>query len=370
VVVLSAALAAVALASSTDFIEPRTSPAVAGDEPVSVATADLDDDGDADLAVANHGSDDVTILKNSGRGKFFQRANSPEAAGSGPEAVAAADLDGDGDADLAVANQDSNDVTILKNHGHARFAEPATSPVAAGSHPFSVAAADLDADADADLAVADFGSDEVTILENNGHGEFTEAASIPEVLSAGPEALTAVDLDGDGDRDLAVANDLSNDVTILKNDGAADFTQPASSPEAVGEFPRALAAADLDGDGDADLAVANYFGAVTILRNNGAANFNEPETSPEPVGFGPDAVAAADFDGDNKPDLAVANNNSNDVTILRNDGRDDFTAPETSPERAGSHPGSVAAADLDGDGDADLAVANIGLDDVTILKNR
>jgi hypothetical protein len=336
-----------------------------------VAAADLDGDGDADLAVANHGSDNVTILKNSGRGKFIQRANSPEAAGSGPEAVAAADLDGDGDADLAVANDDSNDVTILKNHGHARFTEAATSPVAAGSHPFSVAAADLDGDADADLAVADFGSDDVTILKNNGRGEFTEGASIPEVLSAGPEALTAVDLDGDGDRDLAVANYSSNDVTILKNDGGADFSQPASSPEAVGEFPYDLAAADLDGDGDADLAVANYFGDdVTILKNDGAADFSQPASSPELVGSGPDAVVAADFDGDNKPDLAVADNHSNNVTILKNNGHARFTAPETSPERVGSHPGSVATADLDGDGDADLAVANIGSDDVTILKNR
>ena len=98
-----------------------------------------------------------------------------------------------------------------------------------------------------------------------------------------------------------------------------------------------------------------------------AQDFEEPATSPEPAGDGPNSVAAADLDGDSKLDLATANVDSDDLTILLGDGTGDFTPATTSPEPAGNAPRSVAAADLDGDDDIDLAVANASSDDVTIL---
>ena len=72
--------AGAALAASTDFLEPASSPETAGMTPVAVAAADLDGDADADLAVATLGSDDVTILKNNGAGNFFEPTPSPEPA--------------------------------------------------------------------------------------------------------------------------------------------------------------------------------------------------------------------------------------------------------------------------------------------------
>jgi hypothetical protein len=373
VVLIAVTASAAALAASTNFYQPASSPEAAGTYPASITAADLDGDGDADLAVANYGSNDVTILKNNGAGKFKQPASSPVAAGANPISVAAADLDGDGDSDLAVANQFSNDVTILKNNGAGKFKQPAAGPVAAGDGPASVAAADLDGDGDSDLAVANNVSNDVTILKNNGAGKFKQPASSPVAAGSAPISIAAADLDatGDGDRDLAVANFGSNDVTILKNNGAGDFSQPGSSPEAVGANPISVAAADLDGDGDRDLAVANASSnEVMILQNAGAGDFSQPGSSPEAAGSYPISVAAADLDGDDDSDLAVANLGSNDVTILKNSGAGDFSQPGSSPEAAGTTPYSIAAADLDGDGDRDLGVANFGSDDVTILKNR
>ncbi len=340
--------------------------------PLSVAAGDLDGDGDADLAVANLGSDDVTILKNNGAGNFFEPTSSPEPGGDEPASVAAADFDGDGDVDLVVGNQASDDLTFMRNSGTANFVQPATSPEASGANPVSVAPADFDHDGDADLAITNnVASGAVTILKNNGLGNFNQPGSSPEAAGSNPASVAAGDLDGDLDPDLAVANISSGNVTILKNNGNGNFNQPASSPEAVGSSPLSVAAADLDGDLDLDLAVANFNDAnVTILKNTGAGNFSQPASSPEFVGLQPSSVAAADFDGDGDVDLAVTNSGAATVTILENAGNANFTQPATSPEGAASGAYASAVADFDADTDFDLAITNYGAGNVTILKSR
>jgi hypothetical protein len=175
-----AGLPGTALAASLNFVEPASSPEATGAGPHGVAAADLDGDGDRDLAVVNLSAGNVTILKNKGNGNFFQPATSPEAGlGSFPDYIVAADLDGDGDQDLAVANQESDNVTILKNNGTGNFHQPASSPEAAGDAPVALAAADIDGDADADLAVANATSNDITILKNKGKGNFLRPALEP-----------------------------------------------------------------------------------------------------------------------------------------------------------------------------------------------
>jgi hypothetical protein len=351
------------------FRESQSSPVAVGDYPYGLVAADLDGDGDQDLAVSNFGTDNVTILRNNGSGKFTQPASSPVAVGDGPKDIVAADLDGDGDQDLAVSNAYSNTVTILRNNGSGKFAQSASSPVAVGDRPYAIVAADLDGDGDQDLAVPNISSDNVTILLNNSSGQFTPASS-PVSVGHNPNHIVAADLDGDGDQDLAVTI-YSDNVTILRNHGSGKFTQSASSPVMVGDNPIAIAAADLDGDGDQDLAVSNvYSHNVTILRNNGSGKFAQSASSPVAVGDRPFAIVAADLDGDGDQDLAVSKVYSHNVTILRNNGSGRFTQPASSPVAVGDKPFAIAAADLDGDGDQDLAVANGSSDNVTILEHE
>jgi hypothetical protein len=294
----------------------------AGSFPDALAAADLDGDADQDLAVANQVSNDVTILRNNGAGAFNERPTSPEAAGMIPAAVTTADLDGDGDQDLAVANatEPTGTVTILRNNGAGNFTEPASSPEVVGDKAISVAAADFDGDHDQDLAVANQQSGNVSILLNRGHGNFDPAATSPEPAGTFPQGVAVIDLEGDHDPDLAITNQGSSNITLLRNNGHASFSEPPSSPVPVGARPLAPAAvADFEGDGDQDLAEPNIDDDdVTVLRSNGHGSFGEPATSPEGVGDGPISIAAADFDGDLDPDLATANENVSTVTILRN----------------------------------------------------
>src|SRR5262249_39531317 len=128
-----------------------------------------------------------------------------------------------------------------------------------------------------------------------------------------PFAVAVGDVNGDGKPDLAVANYLDGTVSVLLNTtppGGAIPTFSAQQTFGAGLSPQAVAVKDLNGDGKPDLALADYGGQVSVLLNTtpqgapvsafaGRQNFA--------VGGGASAVTAADFDGDGKPDLAIAN---------------------------------------------------------------
>jgi hypothetical protein len=298
-----------------------------------VAVGDFNGDGKLDLAVANYTSGDVTILLGDGSGGFTEAAGSPVRVGANPVSVAVGDFNGDGKPDLAVANSISDNVTILLGDGTGGFSQPAGSPLGLGGEPSSVAVGDFNGDGKPDLAVANLNSNNVTILLGDGSGGFINALGSPVGAGNGPFSVAVGDFNGDGKLDLAVANfnegSSAGNVTILLGDGSGGFTEAAGSPVGVGFEVPSVAVGDFNGDGQPDLAVANegqfdnncgcfVYGNVTILLGDGSGSFSQPAGSPVSAGSGPDSVAVGDFNGDGKPDLAVANYSSGNVTILIN----------------------------------------------------
>jgi hypothetical protein len=171
--------------------------------------------------------------------------------------------------------------------------------------------------------VANSGSNNVSVLLNNGDGTFQEAVNYG--AGDGPNSVFAVDLDGDGDSDLAVANYGSDNVSVLLNNGDGTF-QPAVNYGA-GYRPNSVFAVDLDGDGDNDLSVANSYG-VSVLMNNGDVTFQTAVNYG--AGYRPNSVFAVDLDGNGDNDLAVVNENSDNVSILIN--LSSATGVDNSPE--------------------------------------
>ena len=371
----------------------------------TLTVADFNGDGVPDLAVCplSFSAEGITILLGKGGGVFGpQPASYPVA--HQPEFVAVGDFNRDGKADLAVADKNSNTVSILLNNGAGGF--QARVDYAVLKQPECVAVGDFNGDGKPDLAVADFGSDAVSILLGNGDGTFRPAVNYELGGSFNPVSVVVADFNGDGKLDLAIGR-KGVEVSVLLGNGDGTF-QPAVS-YSMGSRPSNyftyVAVGDFNGDGKPDVAaVTNY--AIYVLPGNGDGTFGPPVFT----GAGDDSfqnqVTVADFNGDGMPDLLfggliylgngdgtfrygaylssnqtaavgdfngdgkldVAIINFGPIAIFLGDGAGTFSPAGTF--FGGDSPGFPAVGDFNGDGKPDLAVANgDGFDNITVLIN-
>ncbi len=325
---------------------------VVGSRPISAASADFDDDGNQDLAVANLDSSSVSVLLGNGAGGFSPAVDYPAPS---PSSVAVGDFDGDGKADLATASNDPASVSVLLGDGVGGFA----AAVVVGDEPGSVTVGDLNGDGNSDLVVANPTANRISILLGDGAGGFAGAGAYE--VGTEPLSMTVNDFDGDGKADLAVANSSSGTVSVLMGDGAGGFGTAVDLP--VGNTPFAVGSGDLDADGDVDLAVANFVSDdVSLLLGDGAGGF--APASNVGVGDGPNGVAIGDLTGDGHPEVVASNWGAGSISVLVRHEPEGWASVEY---RAGARAVSPVLADLNGDDLQDLAVANIESSTVSVL---
>jgi hypothetical protein len=357
----------IAFANKQDF--------TTGSYPYSVSIGDIDGDGKPDLAVANASSNTVSVIRNtSSSGTISFAAKVDFTTGSYPISVSIGDIDGDGKPDLAVANYSSSTISVIRNtstSGTVSFA--AKVDFTTSTNPFSVSIGDIDGDGKPDLAVANAGSSTVSVLLNTStSGTVHFAAKVDFTTGAYPESISIGDIDGDGKPDLAVANGGSNTVSVIRNTSTSGTVSFAAKVDfTTGTAPISVRIGDIDGDGKPDLAVANQSSnTVSVFLNTstlGTISFASKVDFT--TGATPVSVSIGDIDGDGKPDLAVVNNGTTTVSVFRNTstsgivsfaGKLDFTT--------GTIPHSVSIGDIDGDGKPDLAVANGSSNTVSVIR--
>jgi len=152
---------------------------------------------------------------------------------------------------------------MMLNNGDGTFQTPVNYE-SGGEYPLSVSSTDLDGDNDNDLAVANYDSNSITIFINNGNGSFQAAVSFDVGADLG--ILYSSDFDNDNDNDIAVANVHSRTVSVLSNIGGGSFQAPVTYE--VGSGPWGIFSCDFDGDDYDDLVVTNrYSDNVSILLN-------------------------------------------------------------------------------------------------------
>lgn len=290
------------------------------------------------------------------------------AVGTGPRGICTGDFNGDGKADLATVNVTTDDVSVLIGIGNGTF-QPAVS-YPAGTDPSGVCAADVNDDGDIDLAVSNFISDDISIFLGKGDGTFEAAVNYTVGVDGnGPRAIVAAELNGTGLIDLAVANEWGDSVAVLINNDDGTFLAPVLYSVGVAAVPMAIFSADFDGLNGNDLVVANSgpdSSNVAVLLNTGGGTFAAPVTYA--TDLSPRSVSSADLDGNGSFDLAVVNTTNHKWSALLNEGGGTFAAAVTYP--AGSTPRAIDIVDLDGDTFADVVVANAVSNNVSIYINQ
>ena len=232
-----------------------------------------------------------------------------------------------------------------------------------------MAVADFNLDGRADIAVGNSDAT-ITLFFGTSSGHLAYGGN-PLTFGTSPTYLVVADFNHDGVPDLIATEVVPQNPTgyynltiLLAGTGDGTFEQQEVLPAI---YPVSAVAADFNGDGYDDLAVAELLNNTVLVFLNSEIGFLSSSPISIPAGSSPQSIAAGDFNGDGKLDLAVADSDSNSVAILLGDGAGNFAASPAGPIPAGNTPFFVAVGDFNGDGRADMSVVDFLGGNVTIL---
>ena len=293
-----------------------------GELPYFLVCEDLDKDGLTDALSVDVLQRSVVFLRGQTGGgleKVGEVALVPSA-DAVPTSLVVRDFDGDGFLDLAAPVHQSGEVVLLRNQGSLPFAEPAPADRhPAGPLPLGLDSTDVDGDGFDDLIVASGGDQRLRILAGSAGGDFALAGEVQ--LPARPVAVIARDLDLDGDIDLAVSTAApdGSDTRLLILEGDGTLEPSLLSDQALPAIAPFLAAGDLDGDGQPELALAQAgleHQQLIVARSAGGLQF---DLFAHTVGKGPGYVSLRDVDTDGTLELLVALA-AGEFVLLEDDG--------------------------------------------------
>jgi hypothetical protein len=290
-----------------------------------------------------------------GPGNIFLTANLVQSGGSAFGAavsVAVADFNGDGKADLAVADSSGNAVSILLGNGDGTFQAPKDFTIVPGNNFTTyVAAGDFNGDGKADVAVID--SSVVYVLLGNGDGTFTLKTTLTGISN--PQSVTLGDFNGDGKLDMAVVDRTTNSVSLFLGNGDGTMQAPINTASLGIGAATYMAAADFNKDNKLDLVLADQNSSqVVVLLGNGDGHFQAARSFPLNSGGGFD-VAVGDFNGDGVPDIAATSPIAQTVIILLGKGDGNFQpAASFSTGLLGGSATNLAVGDFNKDGKLDI----------------
>ena len=306
------------------YLEGRSNGTFAAPEPITQSVAGggpelarFGPDRKPDLLLSDATNDELELFDGEGTGGFaFRQAVN---VGDNPWDVDVADFDRDGNLDAAIVNQAGNSVSVVRSKRNGSLRAAQSYPVDAAGNPLEIALGRFDGNRRPDVVSADNGANQLSFFSTRPDGTLEDAVAVDDGEAIFPYVIESGKLAGEKELDLAVGNFGSQDVSVLEGDGSGGFT--AGDPLAVGGEVVAVAVGDVNGDGRADIVAAEQTEETISVFVRKAAGF-KPEQEFD-VGENPAGIAIGNFDRRRDRDIAVASTSAvggnGTLTVLLNE---------------------------------------------------
>ncbi len=351
----------------------------------SVKFADVDGDGDLDLMVGNYSGINHLYLNNGFTSNEWQGfAETGIALGSDKEqtaSLASGDLDGDGDLELLIGNIFQNNRSYL-NHGKGSFSAFATTIGSDEDKSYSIILGDVDGDNHLDMIVGNGAEQTSKYYLGDGAGSFSATGTTIGSKLDSTRSITLGDVDADGDLDLIMGNNSQTNKLYLNNGITSDVWQGFSETDieidSHEENTVSVKLADVDSDRDLDLIVVNTGLYDRLYLNDGLVSGEWQGFSTTEITFGSESsasnsVAIGDVNRDGHLDLIVGYQGAINHLYLNNglssDGWQGFSTSAIEVGSQGYNSNSIILGDIDKDGDLDLLEGNTNQKNQLYLNN-
>ena len=350
------------------------------DAPTTIATADFNGDGFADVAIGNEfnsaNNPSVGIALGKGDGTFTAVQDITNPLMNVPRSIVVADFNHDGIPDLVIGSSSSatpaiGSLLVFLGKGDGTFNGPT---IVAPTPVIALGVADFNGDGSVDLVAANPDAlnlpNGYQIFSGDGNGSFTPIGK-SQAATINVTRVVTGDFDGDGHQDFIAVDATDNLLLPFFGDGTGRFTTPTSGFVPLGGVPTDLIAGDFNGDGKLDVVVAEDVG-IRFIPNIGGRIFDATSSvaiTTKPPGSKPTRLATADFDRNGLPDIVAVD--FNQVQVFTSDGGGAFSPDPNSPFAI---PGptvstDVAVGDASGDGNFDFVIVRRG-NDGTVSNGR
>ena len=356
------------MGSDNGFFTFNQSVSTGSSRPLMIALADLNEDHWLDLVVLNYGTDSIGLYIASKDGFFVFLMNYRTGYDSLPKSLAIADLNNDNQLDIVVANFGTNNVGIFFGNGNGTFADQKIYSTGIGSNPSSVVVGDVDHDENLDLIVANYGAECISIFFGERDESFTRHVIYSTGSDSHPEFVAVYDFNGDDRLDILAIDSLNERAYILP--GNENNTIPLLSVYLtdIGSIPISMVGADFNNDNSTDVLIVNRgTNELLLLMEFDIQLSASYKTFTADTIYRPASAATNDVNGDNLLDMVVVNDGNNWINVFLGSGNGNFTLFAVMSTKISSTISDIELCDFNSDQQLEIAVANSDNDSFSIL---
>ncbi|CAF4246712.1 unnamed protein product [Rotaria sp. Silwood2] len=335
-------------------------------QPFLIAIGDFNNDEKADIAAVIYYNNEVRIYLGHGNGYFEPGYVCKVGNDSIPSSISIGDLNNDTNLDIVVANDIGENVALFLGYGNGTFAQALNYPTGYYSPRF-ISVGDFNNDKLLDFVTVDYGSYTLSVYLGNGNGTFQNRIW----LSTGdyyPNSLVVGDLNNDTQDDIVVTFSYSSTIGIFLAYANGTFNNMQNYSTDIGTSPWSAVLSDFNKDDIVDIAVLNPdIPSINVFLGDSHGNFPRKFTLFIEDASDSYSIATGDFNNDKEIDIAVGNIGTNDISVLLLRYQPDFVNSIVYSQGSSSHPSAVTTADFNNDNLLDIVVTNAGSDNIQIL---